>query len=90
MGKLATGNAEYAVGRFLEDEVAPHKLSRTPQINILDVSRALQTLGDDFRSIIRYADTLDSKPFAIPLPKNFVIRRRPKVFLTSPAIKECS
>jgi len=64
VGKLATGNAEYA-GRS--------------QINILDVSRALQTLGDDFRSIIRYADTLDSKPFAIPLPKNFVIRRRPKV-----------
>lgn len=64
VGKLATGNAEYA-GRS--------------QINILDVLQALQTLGDDFRSIIHYADKLDSKPFAIPLPKNFVVRRRPKV-----------
>ncbi|CAL6303536.1 unnamed protein product [Bathycoccus prasinos] len=38
----------------------------------------LQALGDDLKSIILYADTLDSKPFAIPLPKKFVIRRRPK------------
>jgi len=64
VGKLAIGNAEYG-GRS--------------QINILDVLQGLQALGDDLKSIILYADTLDSKPFAIPLPKKFVIRRRPKV-----------
>ena len=57
-----------------------HKVEQgRSQINILDVLQALQTLGDDFRSIIHYADKLDSKPFALPLPKNFVVRRRPKV-----------
>lgn len=58
VGKLATGSAEYA-GRS--------------QINILDVLQALQTLGDDFRSIIHYADKLDSKPFALPLPKKILL-----------------
>lgn len=80
VGKLAIGNAEYGVSIFIETEFVSHKVEQgRSQINILDVLQGLQALGDDLKSIILYADTLDSKPFAIPLPKKFVIRRRPKV-----------
>jgi len=49
----------------------------------LDVLQGLQKVGDELRSIIRYADVVDNKPFALPLPKHFTIRRRPKVFTLS-------
>ena len=75
MGKLAIGNAEYGVSIFIETEFVSHKVEQgRSQINILDVLQGLQALGDDLKSIILYADTLDSKPFAIPLPKKFVIK----------------
>lgn len=73
IGRLSLGNAEYT-GRS--------------RINILDVLQALQKVGDELRSIIRYADVVDNKPFALPLPKHFTIRRRPKVQVSFSKVSE--